>query len=77
MIQVDQYIHRILVEEDAKSPDDTDKVLYGASSEAGKKLYRKGDFAESQIANLDSYLLKKVKHQGETPLRYKLLGHIR
>lgn len=57
---VDQYIHRILVEEDAKRPDGTDNVLYDASSEAGKKLYRKGDFAGSQIPNLDSYLLKKV-----------------
>lgn len=54
---VDQYIHRILVEEDAGS---SNGELYDASSEAGKKLYRKGDFVESQIANLDSYLLKKV-----------------
>ncbi|KAK9163402.1 hypothetical protein Syun_004304 [Stephania yunnanensis] len=53
---VDQYIHRILVEEDANNKGH----LYEASSEAGKKLYRRGDFAESQIANLDVYLLKKV-----------------
>lgn len=57
---VDQYIHRILVEEDAKSLDEGQSVLFDASSEAGMKLYRKGDFAESQITNLDSYLLKKV-----------------
>ncbi|KAF5178504.1 In chloroplast atpase biogenesis protein [Thalictrum thalictroides] len=35
-------------------------VLYDVSSEAGRKLYLKGDFAESRIANLDVYLLKKV-----------------
>ncbi|KAL5705659.1 hypothetical protein ACHQM5_023934 [Ranunculus cassubicifolius] len=53
---VDQYIHRLLVEEDATESNQ----LYNASSEIGKILYRKGDFAESRIANLDSYLLKKV-----------------
>ncbi|PIA46192.1 hypothetical protein AQUCO_01500008v1 [Aquilegia coerulea] len=57
---VDQYIHRILVEEDANNTHGTSGQLYDASSEAGKKLYIKGDFAESRIANLDSYLLKKV-----------------
>ncbi|KAK8568185.1 hypothetical protein V6N13_106119 [Hibiscus sabdariffa] len=57
---VDQYIHRILVEEDANGSHESDGELFHASSEAGKKLYTRGDFAESQISNLDSYLLKKV-----------------
>ncbi|KAK2665048.1 hypothetical protein Ddye_003622 [Dipteronia dyeriana] len=57
---VDQYIHRILVEEDAHHFKESSGKLFNASSEAGKKLYRRGDFAESQITNLDSYLLKKV-----------------
>ncbi|XP_031256688.1 protein IN CHLOROPLAST ATPASE BIOGENESIS, chloroplastic-like isoform X1 [Pistacia vera] len=57
---VDQYIHRILVEEDAHLSEESNGELFEASSEAGKKLYRRGDFAESPIKNLDSYLLKKV-----------------
>ncbi|KAF1861474.1 hypothetical protein Lal_00025810 [Lupinus albus] len=31
-----------------------------ASADAGKKLYRKGDFPESKVSYLDVYLLKKV-----------------
>ncbi|KAK9667142.1 hypothetical protein RND81_14G236000 [Saponaria officinalis] len=57
---VDQYIHRILVEEDASSQDEGKNVLYDASSDAGAKLYKRGDFADSEIPNLDIYLLKKV-----------------
>ncbi|GMH13490.1 hypothetical protein Nepgr_015331 [Nepenthes gracilis] len=57
---VDQYIHRLLVEEDAKNSKENGSLLFDASSEAGNKLYRRGDFAESQIANIDVYLLKKV-----------------
>nr|CAN79542.1 hypothetical protein VITISV_025321 [Vitis vinifera] len=57
---VDQYIHRLLVEEDANNSHETNGELFHASSEAGKKLYRMGDFADSQIANIDVYLLKKV-----------------
>ncbi|KAF8098403.1 hypothetical protein N665_0268s0071 [Sinapis alba] len=53
---VDEYIHRILVEEDAQELSE----LYIASAEAGEKLYKKGSFAESQIDNLDVYVLKKV-----------------
>ncbi|RIA04770.1 hypothetical protein BRARA_K00963 [Brassica rapa] len=53
---VDEYIHRILVEEDAQEMSE----LYIASAEAGEKLYKKGAFAESQIDNLDVYVLKKV-----------------
>ncbi|GAU16066.1 hypothetical protein TSUD_339370 [Trifolium subterraneum] len=57
---VDQYIHRILVEEDAKDSQERNEELFHASADAGEKLYRKGDFAESGISNLDVYLLKKV-----------------
>ncbi|KAI6701343.1 hypothetical protein NL676_015667 [Syzygium grande] len=57
--QVDRYIHRILVEEDANSQKSSDD-LYHTSSEAGNELYNKGDFAKSQIKNLEAYLLKRV-----------------
>ncbi|XVE49221.1 hypothetical protein DITRI_Ditri01bG0065000 [Diplodiscus trichospermus] len=57
---VDQYIHRILVEEDANKLLGSNGELFHASSEAGKKLYTRGDFAESQISDLDIYILKKV-----------------
>lgn len=63
---MDQYIHRIVVEEDALSKDDVGYALYAASSEAGEKLYKRGDFAESRTPNLDIYLLKSVKKQFET-----------
>ncbi|XP_071712489.1 protein IN CHLOROPLAST ATPASE BIOGENESIS, chloroplastic-like [Rutidosis leptorrhynchoides] len=57
---VDQYIHRILVEEDANmSPQGIDE-LFQASGDAGEKLYTKGDFAKSGKSNLDVYLLQKV-----------------
>ena len=56
-IQVDEYIHRILVEEDAQELTE----LYRASGEAGEKLYEKGAFAESEIDNLDVYVLKKAR----------------
>ncbi|KAJ1299169.1 hypothetical protein BS78_01G511400 [Paspalum vaginatum] len=55
---VKQYIHRILVESDIG--DDTGDDLWAAVGEAGKNLYTKGDFKESQLADLDVYLLKKV-----------------
>ncbi|KAJ1414482.1 hypothetical protein SESBI_18728 [Sesbania bispinosa] len=57
---VDQFIHRILVEEDAKIIQERNEELFYASADAGEKLYRKGDFADSGISNLDVYLLKKV-----------------
>ncbi|XP_065871524.1 protein IN CHLOROPLAST ATPASE BIOGENESIS, chloroplastic-like [Euphorbia lathyris] len=57
---VDQYIHRLLVEEDANNFHGINGKLYDASSEAGEKLYKRGDFMESQISNLDQYILKKV-----------------
>lgn len=59
-MQVDQYIHRILVEEDAKSLEEKNEELFSASADTGKKFYEKGDFAASQIASIETYLLKKV-----------------
>ncbi|EOX98303.1 Cyclin delta-3 isoform 3 [Theobroma cacao] len=68
---VDQFIHRILVEEDVHG---SNGELFHASSEAGKKLYTRGDFAESQISSLDVYILKKV---GLFPdvLEHKVMRH--
>ncbi|XAR74005.1 hypothetical protein NMG60_11008154 [Bertholletia excelsa] len=54
---VDQYIHRVLVEEEANG---SDNEIFHAAGDAGEKIYKKGDFAASQISNLDVYLLKKV-----------------
>ncbi|TVU48654.1 hypothetical protein EJB05_08296 [Eragrostis curvula] len=55
---VNQYIHRILVEADINGENGDD--LWSAVGEAGSNLYTKGDFKESQAADLDAYLLKKV-----------------
>lgn len=55
-----QYIHRILVEEDIKGSQEKNEELFFASADAGEKLYKKGDFAASQISSTDIYLLKKV-----------------
>ncbi|KAF5463767.1 hypothetical protein F2P56_013903 [Juglans regia] len=57
---VDLFMHRILVEEDANNSSESNGVLFHAAADAGEKLYRKGDYAKSQISNLDVYLLKKV-----------------
>ncbi|XP_023533903.1 uncharacterized protein LOC111795609 [Cucurbita pepo subsp. pepo] len=57
---VDQFIHRLLVEEDAKGSGEQNDELFLAAADAGQKLYERGDFAESQIKNIDGYLLKKV-----------------
>lgn len=53
-------MHRMLVEEDAKNSSERNDELFHAAADAGEKLYRKGDYAKSQISNLDGYLLKKV-----------------
>lgn len=58
--QVDQFIHRILVEEDISKPVESSQVIFDAAGEAGKKLYSKGDFARSELMDLDLYLLRKV-----------------
>ncbi|XP_074377733.1 protein IN CHLOROPLAST ATPASE BIOGENESIS, chloroplastic-like isoform X2 [Apium graveolens] len=57
---VDQYIHRILVEEDANISEGSNSELFEASADAGIKLYKKGDLARSQYSSLDVYLLRKV-----------------
>ncbi|EEF38827.1 protein IN CHLOROPLAST ATPASE BIOGENESIS, chloroplastic [Ricinus communis] len=57
---VDQFIHRILVEEDAKMSLKGNDDQFNAAGSAVENLYKKGDFAKSQIADLDVYLLKKV-----------------
>nr|GEZ58312.1 cyclin delta-3, putative [Tanacetum cinerariifolium] len=71
---VDQYIHRILVEEDAKGATEGIEELFNASGEVGEKLYTKGDFAKSRNPNLNVYLLQKV---GMFPdiLERKVLDH--
>lgn len=58
--QVDQYIHRILVEEDANGSVEGIDQMFQASGVAGEKLYTKGDLAKSGNSNLDVYLLQKV-----------------
>ncbi|KAF0932844.1 hypothetical protein E2562_012170 [Oryza meyeriana var. granulata] len=55
---VNQYIHRMLVEADISAGDADD--LWSAVGDAGKNFYTKGDFKELQMADLDAYLLKKV-----------------
>ena len=62
--QVKQYIHRILVEADINA--DTGDDLWAAVGEAGN-LYAKGDFKESQLPDLDVYLLKKVERYMSVP----------
>uniref|UniRef100_A0A1D1ZDN1 Putative beta-1,3-galactosyltransferase 14 n=1 Tax=Anthurium amnicola TaxID=1678845 RepID=A0A1D1ZDN1_9ARAE len=54
---VDQYIHRILVEEDS---NESNERLWDASSLAGRRLYKRGDFVKSGITDRDVYILKKV-----------------
>ena len=53
-------IHRILVEAGAKNSSKDREELFHDSADVGKKLYTKGDFAKSQISNLDVYLQKQV-----------------
>lgn len=57
---VDQYIHRMLVEEDANNSQRSNGKLWDVSSEVSGKIYKKGDLVESGIDDLDIYLLKKV-----------------
>ncbi|KAG8384358.1 hypothetical protein BUALT_Bualt04G0109800 [Buddleja alternifolia] len=57
---VDQYINRILVEEDIKGSQERNEELFNASAGAGKEFYEKGDFAASKISSIETYLLKKV-----------------
>ncbi|MCO5610143.1 hypothetical protein L7F22_064378 [Adiantum nelumboides] len=55
---IDQFIHRLLVEEDS-SKDGTRNLLNRCEA-AGVSLYKQGDFANSKMPNVPSYLLKKV-----------------
>ncbi|KAK6116218.1 hypothetical protein DH2020_050014 [Rehmannia glutinosa] len=57
---VEQYINRILVEEDVKNSEERNEELFYASADAENKFYEKGDFAASQISSIETYLLKKV-----------------
>ncbi|XP_022149549.1 uncharacterized protein LOC111017955 isoform X2 [Momordica charantia] len=57
---VDQFINRLLVEEDARGSGEQSDELFLAAADAGQKLYERGAFAESRVTNVDSYLLKKV-----------------
>uniref|UniRef100_A0A803NQ14 Fe2OG dioxygenase domain-containing protein n=1 Tax=Cannabis sativa TaxID=3483 RepID=A0A803NQ14_CANSA len=61
---VDQLIHRILVEADTENSSENSDELFHASGDLGEKLYTKGDFAKSQISNLDVYLLKQEHFPG-------------
>ncbi|KAL6570359.1 hypothetical protein OROMI_014873 [Orobanche minor] len=54
---VDQFMHRILVEEDAKVKGEDE--IFCAAADGGDNLYTKGDFAKSLISDLDMYLIKK------------------
>ncbi|KAJ3671715.1 hypothetical protein LUZ60_007794 [Juncus effusus] len=56
---VDQYIHRMLVEEDLRESESSEKI-FNASGEFGTNIYKRGDAKETDISNLDSYILKKV-----------------
>ncbi|ANM61988.1 cyclin delta-3 [Arabidopsis thaliana] len=72
---VDQFIHRILVEEDVSKPEECSQEIFNAAGEAGKKLYSKGDFASSRLMDLDAYLLRKVGLFPDS-LERKVIRHI-
>ncbi|CAH2061372.1 unnamed protein product [Thlaspi arvense] len=72
---VDQFIHRILVEEDVTKPEESSQEIFDAAGEAGKKLYSKGDFAKSRLMDLDVYLLRKVGLFPDS-LERKVIRHI-
>ena len=57
---MDQYIHRLLAEEDIKGPQERNDELFHVSVGAEEKLYQKGDFAASGLSSVDTYLIKKV-----------------
>ncbi|KAM7252120.1 hypothetical protein ACFE04_024003 [Oxalis oulophora] len=57
---VDQFIHRILVEEDAKNTLEGNDKIFQAAAGVSENLYKKGDFATSQISDLDNYILRTV-----------------
>eukprot|EP00250_Pteridium_aquilinum_P009330 c18600_g1_i1 orf=309-1364(-) len=55
---IDQYIHRLLVEEDASN--DATRILLKRCEAAGVSMYKHGDFANSKMPNVQVYLMKKV-----------------
>ncbi|CAN6459712.1 unnamed protein product [Victoria cruziana] len=57
---VDQFIHRILVEEDSKEDHECNSEFFDLSAKSGIKLHMRGDFAGSRTGNVHAYLLKKV-----------------
>ncbi|KAH7519046.1 hypothetical protein JRO89_XSUnG0146600 [Xanthoceras sorbifolium] len=57
---VDQFIHRILVEEDANNSLEGIDKLFRAAGEAGEKLYKKGNFIKWKNSDIDVYLLRQV-----------------
>ncbi|KAK1589564.1 hypothetical protein Q3G72_035315 [Acer saccharum] len=57
---VDQFIHRILVEEDANNCLEGIDKIFRAVGEAGEKLYKKGDFIKWKNSDIDVYLLRQV-----------------
>ncbi|XP_021714334.1 uncharacterized protein LOC110682325 isoform X1 [Chenopodium quinoa] len=56
---VDQYLHRMLVEQDSNGLKDRNRELLNVSANAGE-LYTEGSFIGSQLPDLDTYLLRKV-----------------
>lgn len=59
-VQVDHFLHRVLLEEDALGSLDASNKLLHASAGARGRLYKEGDFTKSKISSFDIYLLKKV-----------------
>uniref|UniRef100_A0A1J3I6I0 Cyclin delta-3 n=1 Tax=Noccaea caerulescens TaxID=107243 RepID=A0A1J3I6I0_NOCCA len=72
---VDQFIHRILVEEDVSKSQESSQEIFDAAGEAGKRLYGKGDFGRSGLKDLDVYLLRKVGLFPDS-LERKVIRHI-
>ncbi|ESQ46276.1 hypothetical protein EUTSA_v10000243mg [Eutrema salsugineum] len=66
---------RILMEEDVSKPEESSQVIFDAAGEAGKKIYSKGDFARSELMDLDIYLLRKVGLFPDS-LERKVIRHI-
>ncbi|KAH7294368.1 hypothetical protein KP509_28G068500 [Ceratopteris richardii] len=55
---IDQYIHRLLVEEDTSR--DNSQMLHKRCEYAGVSLYKPGDFDDANMPNVQVYLMKKV-----------------
>lgn len=55
---IDQYIHKLLVEEDVDK-DSTGSLLKRCEN-VGVSLYKRGEFADSKMPSVQVYLMKKV-----------------